>query len=40
LETNELLAARAMLKHVNAEQNHETHVRGMAMVTEQQNAPR
>jgi hypothetical protein len=32
-------AAHAMLKHVQAEHSRETHVRGMAMVMERQNAP-
>jgi hypothetical protein len=34
------LAAHAMLKHVRAEHNRETHVHAMAMVMERQDAPR
>jgi hypothetical protein len=33
------LAAQAMLRHVHAEHSRESHVRAMAMVTEQHDAP-
>jgi hypothetical protein len=39
-ENSRTLAADAMLKHVRAEHNRETHARAMAMVMERQNAPR
>ena len=34
------LAAQAMLKHVDAEHSHETHMRAIPMVMERQHAPR
>jgi len=40
LETDETLAAHAMLKHVHAEHSRETHVRAITMAMERQNAPR